>query len=65
MEINNKQINLDMFYSLLELSQTIFNFLFTEIKILDLNITLWQILAGASFSVFFIAWLVKKLVPVA
>lgn len=59
------QIFLDMFYSLIELSQTIFNFIFTEIEILDLKISLWQILAGASFAVFFIAWLIKKLVPVA
>lgn len=59
------QIFLDMFYSLIELSQIIFDFLFTEIEILDLKISLWQVLAGAGFAVFFIAWLVKKLVPVA
>lgn len=59
------EILLDMFYSIIDLSKTIFDFIFTEIEILDLKISLWQILAGASFAILFIAWLVKKLVPVA
>lgn len=59
------ELTIGLFKKLVDLSRVIFSFLFFEIDILDLKISIWAILGGVSFSVLFIAWLVKKLVPVA
>lgn len=59
------ELTIGLFKKLVDLSRVIFSFLFFEIDILDLKISIWAILGGVSFSVLFIAWLIKKLVPVA
>lgn len=63
--MNMYDLIIGLFLKLVELSQTFFSFLFFEIDILGLKISLWAILGGVSFSVLFIAWLIKKLVPAA
>lgn len=53
------------FLKLIDLSSQLFDFLFYEISVLDLEISMWQILGGTAIIVLLVAWFIKKVVPVA
>lgn len=53
------------FLKLIDLSSQLFDFLFYEISVLDLKISMWQILGGTAIIVLLVAWFIKKVVPVA
>ena len=61
----DSNILLDILKKIIELSDTIINFMFQEIQIGDWTLSLWQVLGGGLFAVLFVAWLIKKIVPVA
>lgn len=46
-------------------SKKIYEFLFTEISILDNSFKVIYLLTGGAFIILITAWLVKKVVPVA
>lgn len=57
------ELTFGLFKKLVSLCDVLFNFLFTEINIGGVNISMWQLIGGASFVLFITMWLVKKLVP--
>lgn len=58
-------LTIGLFIKIVDFAKVVYQFIFFEIDIIGLKISIWQILGGASFSILFIAWLIKKLVPVA
>jgi hypothetical protein len=61
----DSNILLDILKKIIALSDVIITFLFQEITVGEWTFSLWQVLGGGLFAVLFIAWLIKKLVPVA
>ena len=55
----------DISISIAELGQIIYNFMLSEISILGINVSFFELLAGAGVVVLITASLVKALVPVA
>ena len=55
----------DISISIAELGQVIYNFMLSEISILGINVSFFELLAGAGVVVLITASLVKALVPVA
>lgn len=51
------------FQKIMEFSQIIIDFLFTEIDILGLSISMWALLGSTTLIVILVAWFVKKIVP--
>ena len=48
---------------IIELGKTAYNFLFTEITILDITISVWQLIGGVGLIVVLIAIIIKAIVP--
>lgn len=59
------ELTFGLFDKLMELCDILYNFLFQEIIIGDWHISMWALIGGVSFTIFIVAWFVKKLVPVA
>lgn len=57
-------MTIGLFLKLIDFSTTLFDFLFYEINVLDVNFSVWQLLGGTALIVMLVAWLVKKVVPV-
>ena len=57
------ELTIGLFVKLCELTEILIDFLFTEIKILNLTISIWQLLSGVGITTLLIAWLIKKVVP--
>lgn len=50
---------------LVDFTNALIDFLFTEISALDITFSVWQLLSGVALVVLLIAWFIKKIVPVA
>ena len=60
------ELTIGLFVKLCEFTEALIIFLFTEIEIPGIiTISMWQLIGGVGISVLLIAWLIKKLVPVA
>lgn len=57
------ELTIGLFIKLCELTEILIDFLFTQIKILGLSISIWQLLGGVGITTLLISWLVKKVVP--
>lgn len=60
------ELTFGLFQKLCDLTEALSTFLFTEIEIPGiLTISMWELIGGVGISILLIAWLIKKLVPVA
>ena len=59
------QLTMGAIEQITKLCDTLYSFLFQEIKIGEYSVSMWALLAGTLFTTFIILWLVKKLLPVA
>lgn len=50
---------------LVDFTNALVSFLFTEISVLDITFSVWQLLSGVALVSLLIAWFIKKIVPVA
>lgn len=57
------ELTVGLFVKLCELTEILIDFLFTQINILGLKISIWQLLGGVGITTLLLAWLVKKVVP--
>lgn len=57
------ELTFGLFIKLCELTEILIDFLFTQINILGLKISIWQLLGGVGITTLLLAWLVKKVVP--
>lgn len=57
------ELTIGLFIKLCELTEILIDFLFTQINILGLTISIWQLLGGVGITTLLIAWLIKKVVP--
>jgi hypothetical protein len=53
----------EVFWKLASLANALYNFLFYELSLLGLEISLWQLLGGTSIVILLVARLAKLLVP--
>lgn len=59
------ELTIGVFEKLADLANVLYNFLFTRIGIGDWSFSLWQVLGGVLIVTLLIAWLIKKLIPIA
>lgn len=57
------ELTIGLFIKLSELTEIMITFLFTQIPVLGLTISMWQLLGGVGITTLLIAWLIKKVVP--
>lgn len=66
-------MNLDIIYDLtyglvlklVDFTNALVSFLFTEINVIGLTFSVWQLLSGVALVSLLIAWFIKKIIPVA
>ncbi len=62
------ELTIGFFKKLVSMCDNVWNFLFTEIDLTLLGlgkVSLWVLIGGAGLIALLIAWLIKKVVPVA
>lgn len=50
---------------LVDFTNALISFLFTEINVLGLTFSVWQLLSGVALVSLLVAWFIKKIIPVA
>lgn len=65
----NVNIIYDLTYGLIlklvDFTNALISFLFTEINVLGLTFSVWQLLSGVALVSLLVAWFIKKIIPVA
>ena len=65
----NVNIIYDLTYGLVlklvDFTNALVDFLFTEINVIGLTFSVWQLLSGVALVSLLIAWFIKKIIPVA
>lgn len=50
---------------LVDFTDALISFLFTEINVIGLTFSVWQLLSGVALVSLLVAWFIKKIIPVA
>lgn len=66
-------MNIDIIYDLtyglvlklVDFTNALVSFLFTEINVIGLTFSVWQLLSGVALVSLLVAWFIKKIIPVA
>lgn len=65
----NVNVIYDLTYGLIlklvDFTNALISFLFTEINVLGLTFSVWQLLSGVALVSLLVAWFIKKIIPVA
>lgn len=52
-------------FKLVDFTNALISFLFTEINVIGLTFSIWQLLSGAALVSLLVAWFIKKIIPIA
>ena len=66
-------MNVDIIYDLtyglvlklVDFANALVSFLFSEINVIGLTFSVWQLLSGVALVSLLVAWFIKKIIPVA